>query len=89
MTGLFFVLYEAAFILISLYVSYGLKWKVSTITGTSMLFLGSGCLLFSLPHFLTPEYKYEVGEKGRNQVFLIKQKVKIIGETRLRVRFTF
>lgn len=62
MTGLFFVFYEAGFISVSLYVSYVLKWKVSTISGFSMLTLGIGCLLLSLPHFFTGLYEYKDGD---------------------------
>ena len=71
MTGTFFVFYEAAFISISLYVSYGCKIKVSTINGISMLTLGTGCLLFSLPHFLTPLYEYK--ESGNDSDVCLDQ----------------
>jgi len=59
MIGLFFVFYELGFILLSLYISFGLKWKVSTTTGVSMLTLGTGLVLFSLPHFFTGLYEYK------------------------------
>ena len=59
MMGLLFVTYELGFVIISLYISHSLKWPVTRICGVSMITLGVGCIMFSLPHFLTGLYSYK------------------------------
>ena len=57
MTGVMAVGYDIGFILISMYVTFVMaKWNVPRVIAGGFVVLGIGSLLFSMPHFLTPDY---------------------------------